>query len=96
MPRQARLDALPHFVRNLRTRSTSGTFSWHAAPRYPPQWGTVMNLCDSLSWEVGLHSSTAVRGGRSRAPRVGQGAPIRMIRERRCATVEQGQMIVAQ
>jgi len=55
-----------------------------------------MNLCDSLSWEVGLHSSTAVRGGRSRAPRVGQGAPIRMIRKRRCAALGQGQMIVAQ
>jgi hypothetical protein len=55
-----------------------------------------MNLCDSLSWEVGLHSSTAVRGGRSRAPRVGRGAPIRMIRKRRCAAVGQGQMIVVQ
>jgi hypothetical protein len=36
VPRQARLDALPHFVRNLRPRSTSGTFSRHAAPRHPP------------------------------------------------------------
>ena len=55
-----------------------------------------MNLCDSLSWEVGLHSSTAVRGGRSRAPRIGRGAPIRMIRKRRCAALGQGQMIVVQ
>jgi len=55
-----------------------------------------MNVCDSLSWEVGLHSSTAVCGGRSRAPRVGRGAPIRMIRERRCAALGQGQMIVVQ
>ena len=37
MPRQARLDALPHFVRNLRPRSPSGTFSRHAAPRHPPE-----------------------------------------------------------
>jgi len=51
------------------------------------QWGTVMNVCDSLSWEVGLHSSTAVRGGRSRAPRVRRGAPIRMIRKRRYAAL---------
>ena len=47
------------------------------------QWGTVMNLCDSLNWEVNLHSLTAVHGGRSRAPRVGRGGPIRMIRKRR-------------
>jgi len=32
------------------------------------QWGTVMNLCDSLSWEVNLHSLTAMRGGQG-APR---------------------------
>jgi len=32
------------------------------------QWGTVMNLCDSLNWEVNLHSLTAVRGGQG-APR---------------------------
>jgi hypothetical protein len=32
------------------------------------QWGTVMNLCDSLSREVNLHSLTAVRGGQG-APR---------------------------
>ena len=55
-----------------------------------------MNLCDSLSWEVGLHSSTAVRGGRSRAPRVGRGAPVRMIRKRRYAALGQGQMVLVQ
>jgi hypothetical protein len=32
------------------------------------EWGTAMNLCDSLSWEANLHSSTAMRGGRG-APR---------------------------
>ena len=32
------------------------------------QWGAVMNVCDSLSWEVNLHSLTATRGGRG-APR---------------------------
>ena len=32
------------------------------------QWGTAMNLCDSLSREVNLHSLTAMRGGQG-APR---------------------------